>query len=275
MSRFGIPSTSILVVTMAAISAQAAPGPATSRQWRQYLEKVECRIAREQRSPASFLPSVQDPAQRERLRKGEILVERFQPPVIEGGLIHHWAATVFIPGATLNEVQAVTRDISNFSRYYAPEVVAARVLSNSPQEETVLIRLKKDYIATVVLDAEYRVRFGNLDATHLYSSSRSVRIQEVQDPGMATESLVPSAHDHGFLWHMNSYWSYVQAPEGVYIRCETVSLSRDVPFGMGWLIGPLVNRMPRDSLRSTLEATRTAVLSFSANSISKNLEQSQ
>jgi hypothetical protein len=275
MSRFVTCSTSILVILVAGASAQAAPGPETSRQWQQYLQQVESRIAREQRTPATFLPSTQDPAQIERLRKGEILVERFRPPVIEGGLIHHWAGTVFIPGTTLDEVQTITRDIPNFSHYYAPEVVAARVLSNSPREEVVVMRLRKDYIATVVLEAKYRVRFESLDATHRYSSSRSIRIQEVRDPGKATESLVPSEEGHGFLWGMNSYWSYVQTADGVYIRCETISLSRDIPFGMGWLVGPLVTRMPRESLCSTLEATRTVVLTFSANPISKNLEQSR
>jgi hypothetical protein len=275
MSRFANPLTSVLVISMAAISARAAPGPAVSGQWRHYLEQVEMRIAHEQRSPDSFLRPAQDSDQRERLRRGEILVERFQPPAIEGGLIHHWAGVAFIPGVTLDEVQAVTGDVASFPRYYTPEVVSARVLARSPEEETVLMRLRKDYITTVVLEAEYRVRFGSLDAAHRYSTSRSVRIQEVHDPGEATESLVPPERDHGFLWGMNSYWSYVQSADGVYIRCESVSLSRDIPFGMGWVIGPVVNRMPRESLRSTLEATRDAVLRITAVSISQNLEKSR
>ncbi len=37
--------------------------------------------------------------------------------------------------------------------------------------------------------------------------------------------------------------------QGTYVQCETVSLSRDIPTGVGWLVGPLVTSIPRESLR--------------------------
>jgi hypothetical protein len=43
------------------------------------------------------------------------------------------------------------------------------------------------------------------------------------------------------------------------VQSEVVSLTRDIPAGFGWLIGPFVTSIPRESLTFTLEATRKAV----------------
>jgi hypothetical protein len=36
-------------------------------------------------------------------------------------------------------------------------------------------------------------------------------------------------------------------------------LTRGIPWGFGWIIGPIVNDLPKDSLMNTLAATRTGV----------------
>jgi hypothetical protein len=41
------------------------------------------------------------------------------------------------------------------------------------------------------------------------------------------------------------------------IECESVSLSRDVPFGLGWLVNPKVEGIARESLQKTLVSLRT------------------
>jgi hypothetical protein len=47
----------------------------------------------------------------------------------------------------------------------------------------------------------------------------------------------------------------------VYVQCEAISLSRDIPAGLGWLIAPFIESIPRESLEFTLRSTRAAVLS--------------
>ena len=49
--------------------------------------------------------------------------------------------------------------------------------------------------------------------------------------------------------------------DGVFVECEAVSLTRDIPAGLGWLIGPFIESIPRESLEFTLQATRRAVIS--------------
>jgi hypothetical protein len=40
------------------------------------------------------------------------------------------------------------------------------------------------------------------------------------------------------------------------VQFETVSLSRDIPFGLGWVIGPFVTSVPKESLLFTLDTLR-------------------
>jgi hypothetical protein len=44
------------------------------------------------------------------------------------------------------------------------------------------------------------------------------------------------------------------------VQCEAISLSRDIPAGLGWLISPFIESIPRESLEFTLRSTRAAVL---------------
>jgi hypothetical protein len=63
-------------------------------------------------------------------------------------------------------------------------------------------------------------------------------------------------HDSGYLWRLNSYWRFLERDGGVYIQCESLTLTRDVPTGFGWLIRPFVTSIPRETLTFTLQTTR-------------------
>jgi hypothetical protein len=43
---------------------------------------------------------------------------------------------------------------------------------------------------------------------------------------------------------------------GTYVQCESISLTRDIPIGFGWMIRPFVTSIPRESLEFTLTTTR-------------------
>ena len=45
---------------------------------------------------------------------------------------------------------------------------------------------------------------------------------------------------------MNTYWSYEERDGGLYMQIESVSLTRSIPTGLGWAIGPFVESVPRD-----------------------------
>ena len=94
----------------------------------------------------------------------------------------------------------------------------------------------------------------NTDRMNRWSvASRSTRIAE-----MDGDQELPPGNDHGFLWRMNAYWLIEQRPEGVYLECRTISLSRDIPLMLSLAIKPFVTTVPRESLQETMEATLRA-----------------
>jgi hypothetical protein len=67
-------------------------------------------------------------------------------------------------------------------------------------------------------------------------------------------------NDSGFLWRVNTYWRFQSADGGVYARCEAISLSRDVPFGLGWMLKGFLEGFPKESMMNMLRGTRDAML---------------
>ena len=112
----------------------------------------------------------------------------------------------------------------------------------------------------MILNTEYDVHRHALNPTRAYSDSISTRIAQVVHAAEPGERELPPGQDDGFLWRLNSYWRYAEADHGVYVQCEAISLTREIPSGLGWLVGPFVESVPRESLEFTLESTRAAVL---------------
>jgi hypothetical protein len=173
--------------------------------------------------------------------------------------MHHWRAAALVPGATAAEILALLRDYDHLDRYYAPEVVSSRALRTEGDRATIAMRFRKQKMITVVLDTEFDVRSGSTRGGRGFSTSRSTHIWEVDRPGTPQERREPEGDDDGFLWRLNSYWSFEEMPGGLEIECEAVSLTRDVPTGLGWLVRPIIQVLPRESLEFTLGATKKAL----------------
>lgn len=240
-----------------------AQEPRTTEAFNQYIAAAEERITHERGSAflrMEALPPSEKAQFAERLKRGEIMIEKERNGTtdIPGGLIHDWVGTVLIPSTTVAQVIALIRDYNHTASYYSPDVTASRLISAKGDDLHVFMRLRKHKVITVVLDTEYDVHYGRVDAAHQYSLSRSTRISEIENPGEAKEHALPVGHDHGFMWRLNSYWSFEQVQDGVIVQCEAISLTRDIPTGLAWMVGPFVNSIPRESLEFTLSATRAA-----------------
>ena len=202
----------------------------------------------------------------DQLKQGQILIEDScnggsnDCASISGGLIHDWTGVVFVPGVTLAQSLALLQDYDRNHEYYQPEVLQSRLLSHSGNDFHIFLRLKRTEVITVVLNSEYDVRYLQLDSNRVFARSHSTRIAELDHPGTQQEREEPVGNDHGFLWRLDSYWYFYQADGGVYIQCNAVSLTRDVPAGLGWLIDSFIKKIPAESLRNTLTETRVALL---------------
>ena len=207
----------------------------TSQAFDRYIELAEKQLTSE-------------PFLRATPQRGQtIVVEAKIPHVpVPDGLIHDWLGVLFIPGSTIASVRAVMQDYDGYKSIYQPDVTNSKLLSRDDGRFHVFLRLYKREFITLVYDSEYDVRYSFPTADRMEVASRSTRITQAGD-------------DHGFLWRLNSYWRFQQADGGVYAQCRAISLSRDIPFGFGWLRS-FLQKFPRESMVNTLEATRRAVL---------------
>jgi hypothetical protein len=151
------------------------------------------------------------------------------------------------------------RDFPSYPQHFAPQVMQARVLAADGDHMQARMRVRQHHVITVVMDTTYDMNFGRLDARHGYSISHSTRIDEIDDAGTARERVLGMREQHGFLWRLNTYWSYEQRDGGLYLQIEAVSLTRAVPTGLGWVIGPYVKSVPRESLEFTLRSACDAL----------------
>ena len=81
----------------------------------------------------------------------------------------------------------------------------------------------------------------------------------MENAGSPNETVLPPDTGYGFLWRLNSYWRFQERDGGVCLECRAISLSRDVPFGLGWIFEPIIQTLPKESLIKTLESTRHAL----------------
>jgi hypothetical protein len=200
------------------------------------------------------------------LKRGEVQIEQLstldlgKPISCPGGMIHHWVGVVFIPGAKLDDVLAILEDYDHQSTYYSPDVERSKIESRDGDHFRVFLRFRRHKVITVVLNTEHDVHYFHDAPGRAHSRSSAVRIAEVENPGARAEREKQPGDDGGFLWRMETWWRMEQRDGGVYVQSEAASLTRDIPTGLGWLVGPFVTSIPKETLLFTLEATRNAVL---------------
>jgi hypothetical protein len=239
-------------------SVMAEPSLAAIAAFNAYVRFVESRLAERHRSPDAFLA----PADSDRLRRGELVIEQIRPaggPTLPGAMLHHWRGTAFAPGATAADFDRLMRDFGAYPQHFSPQVLEARVVAQQGNHLQAVMRVRQKHLITVVMDTAYDITFGRLDAKHGFSISRSTRVSEIDEPGTAKERALNASEEHGFLWRLNTYWSYEERDGGLYMQVESVSLTRSIPTGLGWVVGPFVESVPRDSLEFTLRATCDAL----------------
>jgi len=199
------------------------------------------------------------------LKRGEVKMHKLETREngekirCPGGMIHHWTGAAFIPSAKLRDVLRVLQDYDHHAQYYAPDVERSKIEKHDGDHFLVFLRFRRHKIITVVLNSQHDVRYFRDSEAREHSRSSAERIAEVENAGKNNEREKPPGEDGGYLWRMETWWRMEERDGGVYVQSEVVSLTRDIPTGLGWLIGPFVTSIPEETLTFTLEATRKAV----------------
>ena len=235
-----------------------------------YVQLTDARNDEELRPGAPFfwtdaLPEAQRASAYADLQRGAVKMRRLETRdagraiACPHGMIHHWVGLIFIPGVTLEDTLSLLHDYDHHATVYSPDVERSRLESRDGDHYRVFLRFRRHKIVTVVLNTEHDVRYFRDSATRAHSRSTAVRIAQVENAGSRDEREKPPGDDGGFLWRMETWWRMEERDAGTYVQSESVSLTRDIPAGLGWLIRPFVTSIPRESLTFTLEATRRGV----------------
>jgi len=270
-SFFMCAAAAIVGLAMPATTQAAEPSSATLEAWNRYVARVEATLARETHDPHGFLSADFTSAGAAdviaRLQRGEIVVENLPSGAIDGGAgtISHWRGYVMVPGARVQDLIDHAALRGRFADLRQEDVLDWRVLGRDADSLRLFLKLQRRAIVTVAYNTEHLVSYERLDSDRATSRSVSTKIAELRDAGTARETEKAAGEDRGFLWRLHSYWRYRSAPGGVIVQLDSLTLSRDIPWALRVMAGPVVERIARDSLQRTLAALRAGFAGSRAN----------
>lgn len=236
--------------------------PQTLEAFDAYIHHAETAMQQTVHESGSFLWSDFNSERAQQVRAGQVVAQFWsgrEPLKVPRGLIHDWVAAAFVPESTIQEIFAVIQDYDHHKKIYKPEVLDSKLISRHDDDFQIYLRLLKKKIITVVLDTDHEVHYDLVDQTRWVCRSYTTRIAEVENAGSRDERVLQPDTGYGFLWRLFSYWRFAQRDAGVVVECRAISLTRNVPLGLGWALEPIIQKLPKESLINTLEATRQAL----------------
>ncbi len=237
--------------------------PETLAAWDQYVQSADAAMQARLRPGHLFLWTDEAPDRRRQLRGGEILVisaGEHNPKKVPSGLIHHWIGAAFIPNTKLDNVLGVVRDYARYKDYYNPSVIDSRTIRQAPEADRFsTLLMNKAMFLKIALENECESSYAQAGPGRWYSIATTVRVQEIEDYGQASEHKLPSGEGSGYIWRLHAITRYEEGDGGVYMEIEAIALSRDIPAAMRWAVDPIVRRVSKGSLVTSLRQTQDAV----------------
>jgi hypothetical protein len=266
-----------LAVLVAFLSALTAPlaaaelDPRAAAAFDRYVSLTMARMAGELETGHYFLrvdgqPEKVRQARLDQLKRGQVVIDKLETREnsasidVPKGIIHHWIGVAFVPGASVDRVLAVVQDYDHHSQLFAPTVVRSELRSRDGDTFRFHLRFFMKRIISVTLNTEHEARFFRPAPDRAYSQIVSTHIAEVERAGTPNETEKPVGTGGGFMWRFNTYWRFLERDGGTYVQCESLTLSRDIPFALRWIVGPFVTSIPRESLTGTLDKVRKELL---------------
>lgn len=236
----------------------------TVAAWERYVARVESRLSRETQDAARFLATDfagRDQAVnlRSKVRRGEIVVDNVAGSTLDvgAGTISHWRGYVFVPAVTIAELLDGAALRGRGAKPGQEDVLDLRVLGRDGNSLRLFLKLQRKAIVTVAFNTEHLISYVRYGPERAASRSVSTRIAELRDAGTPEEREKPVGQDRGFMWRLHSYWRYQAVPGGVIVELESITLSRDIPWPLRAVAGPIIDRIARESMTRTLASLRS------------------
>ncbi len=256
------------ILTAPVVAAELDPRAAAA--FDRYVTVTMARMASEIEAGKIFLqvdglPEHTRKTRLDQLKRGQVVIDKLETREgaesidVPNGIIHHWIGVAFVPGATVDRAVALLQDYNHHAQLFAPTVVASTLRSRDGDVFRFHLRFFMKRVISVTLNTEHEAQFFHPAPDRSYSQIVSTRIAEVDRAGTPHEVEKPVGTGGGFMWRFNTYWRFLERDGGTYIQCESLTLSRDIPFALRWIIGPFVTSIPRESLTGTLEKVSKAL----------------
>jgi hypothetical protein len=256
----------VLLLAMLLFPAQSRAANLTTETvaaWDNYMLSVNATLQDRTRPGGSFLWTFENSERIAKVHGGELIVTPApgpNPRKVPGGLIHHWIAAAFLPNVNLNDVLEVTQDYDRYKEFYQPTVIASKAVARKASDDyfSILLMNKALFLKTT-LDADYQTTNVRLDDRRFYSVTRTTRVQEIEDFGQPGEHRRPEGEGDGYIWKVSGIGRLEQRDGGVYVEIEAIALSREIPPALHLFVDPIVRRVSRNSVLTSLKQTEEAV----------------
>ena len=258
--RRAVPAMALALTLGLALPAPAradGPSAAAQRSWERYAAALQAlRLADRGRSTPSWATDTDPGGERTvvALRRGDAVVTRRSLPGIDvdDATLEHWQGSVLLRGVSLDRVLYRLRHPEAFAQ--PTDVLKLAVTAHTDRGHDLYLRVTRSMLVTATYDTWHRVQHERVGADRIESHSISTRVDEVDDAGTATERRLAAHQSRGFLWRMQSWWRFTAVPDGVIVTCESITLSRPVPFGLGLVSRPIITRVARESMTTAVRA---------------------
>jgi len=235
----------------------------TKEAWDAYLKTANAAMQARLQPGAHFLWLDDEPGRAEGIRtKGPYIapVGPHIPKKVPSGLIHDWLGVAFMPNVRIEDILRVVRDYDRYKEIYKPGVIDSISHGTDGPRDLFSMRLaNKSVVAKTALDTDCEASYIRVDDRHWYGFSNTTHIQEVDKFGTPEQRTLPEDQGTGLIWRLSSITRLEERDGGVYAELEAIALSRDIPAAFRLFVTPIVRRVSRDSLATSLQQTKVAV----------------
>jgi hypothetical protein len=265
LGALALPTIPLMVMLSPQAANAASLSPITLKAWEDYVDSANARMEQRLKPGSAFLWVDEMPDRLAKVRAGEIVVSPVgpqNPKRVSSGLIHDWVGAIFIPNVSLNDVQQVVRDYARYKDLYQPTVIDSKVIATDETKDRYsMLLINKSLLLKTAFDADYESCYVQVDDRRRYSISRTTRVQEIEEYGGSSQRVLPDGEGHGIIWRLIAITRYFERDGGVYLELEAIGLSRDIPVSVRWFVDPIVRRVSRSSLSTSLQQTENAARS--------------
>jgi len=234
----------------------------TKAAWEAYLQEANAAMQARLQPGAHFLWLDDEPGRAEKIRTKAYIapVGPYIPKQVPSGLIHDWLGVGFVPNATIEDILRIVRDYDRYKEIYRPGVIDSLSRGTDGVKDHFFMRLaNKSVVSKTALNTECEASYIRVDDRHWYSVSNTTHIQEVDKFGTPGQRALPEDEGTGLIWRLSSITRLEERDGGVYAELEAIALSRDIPAAFRVFVTPIVRRVSRDSLVTSLYQTKVAI----------------